>query len=585
MSGIDEKFLEELKQKNDIVSVISEYMPLERRGRSYWGRCPFHTEKTASFSVNQDGGYYHCFGCSAGGDVIRFVMQYDGVEFYDAVKKLAERAKMPLPALSYDDKQQKEERALKERILNCLKATETFYKDNLFSERGVEHLRYLARRGLTVETIKEFQLGASLDFESLPKYLLKKGFTFEDMYAAKVVTERKENGKYFDAFANRLMFPIHNNYGEVIAFGGRNLNGDEYGKYRNSQEIPSVFVKSRALYNINRVRDRRSDKQPYVILVEGYMDVIKVYQSGFTATVASMGTSLTKEQAHILKRYTDRVLLSYDGDSAGQKATIRGLELLESEGLSVGVVSLPDNLDPDELIEQRGKAAFLEALDSALPLVDFKLAILKKTFPPITTEGRRKYVATSLKVIREVESAAVREELLKKLRDESGISYDALNRDLELAPKERVVRAPLIIKSQVESAERFVLYAFLNKKPFTVGVDLSELPFTRPLHRKIKSYVLSRERDGKDIMISMLFEAVGEGDEQALGELLPEEAYNVNPAVEETYFKDCVKVLIKERIDREIDDLREAIDNADDIAIKKTLTAQLSNKILERSKL
>ena len=353
MRGYDARFLDQLKSKNDLVEVVSKYVHLEQKGNSFWGRCPFHHEKTASFCVNATDQFYYCFGCHKGGDVLSFIMEVEALEFYDAVKFLAERAKMELPSDNYDSQKMAEEKEKKNRMLSLLKDTALFYVKNLKSEKASKHIEYINKRGLNADMVATFGIGASLDFNSLPEYLKQKGYTEKEMISSGAVDEK--NGRLYDSLGGRLIIPIINQFGQVIAFGGRLLEKADFAKYKNTKET-MVFNKSQTLYNINNLKKLKNEEGlNSIIIVEGYMDTISLVSKGFRNVVASMGTSLTKDQARIIKRYTENVNISYDGDFAGQKASIRGLEILKDEGLEVKVVALPDGLDPDDVVNKYGR--------------------------------------------------------------------------------------------------------------------------------------------------------------------------------------------------------------------------------------
>ena len=429
MKGFDSRFIDELKSKNDLVSVAEKYMRLEQRGGNFWGCCPFHHEKTPSFTINSMKQFYYCFGCHKSGDVISFIMEMESLDFNDAVKFLAERVHMPLPEIKIDDEKIKEQKRKKERSLALLRDTALFYVNNLRSSDADKHYEYMVKRGLDKDGVTKFGVGASLDFNTLPKYLLSKGYTEEEMISSGAVGKSK-SGSLYDELGGRLIIPIINQFGQVVAFGGRLLEKADFAKYKNTRET-SVFSKSKTLYNLVNVKKLKNEKGlDGIIIVEGYMDTISLVQAGFENVVASMGTSLTKDQARILKRYTEKVYISYDGDFAGQKAAIRGLEILKEEGLEVKVVSLPDGLDPDDVIKKFGASGYKDLLINAMPLIDFKLDIIKKTFDLKSVDGRRKYVTSALKVIKESESPAEQEDLLMTVRKETGYTLEALKREL-----------------------------------------------------------------------------------------------------------------------------------------------------------
>ena len=368
--GLDPEYLQQLKSKNDLVEVVGAYVPLERKGGNWWGRCPFHHEKTPSFSVNAENQFYHCFGCGVSGDVISFIREIESVDFMDAVKILAERAKMPVPEMNFDTEKTAEQKRKRDAILKILRDCAHFYLNNLNSGRADAHVQYILDRKLASATVRKFGLGASLDFKSLPQYLLDKGYRRDDILDSGAVIESEKNRRLTDAQAGRLIFPIINAMGDVIAFGGRVLEKTDFAKYKNTRET-LVFNKSKNLYNINQIKKlKQAEGIKSLIMVEGYMDTISLFQAGFRNVVASMGTALTKDQARLAKRYADTVYISYDGDFAGQKGAIRGLEILRDEQVNVRVVPLPEGLDPDDVIKRQGYEGYQNCLDSAMPLIE-----------------------------------------------------------------------------------------------------------------------------------------------------------------------------------------------------------------------
>ena len=400
------EFLSLVKDKNDIVDVIGAYIKLERRGYNHWACCPFHHEKTPSFTINAVDKYYHCFGCGASGDVITFLKEYENVDFMQAVRILADRAGLEIPA--FDERDSKElalKKQKKDRLHALMKDAARFYLNNLYSGSAKEHLAYLQKRGIAPSTMKKFGLGASLDFNSLPAYLRANGYTAEECLESGACA-KSEDGRIYDAMGGRLIVPIIDSIGDVIAFGGRILKKSDRAKYKNTRDT-EIFDKSKNLFNINLIKkEKRAGAIPHIILVEGYMDVISLYQAGFHSVGASMGTSLTKDQARLIKRYTDNVLISYDGDSAGQNANLRGLDILKREGLKVRVVPLPDGLDPDDVIQKRGAEGYQQCLDKAMPLIDFRILCLRRKYDVQKTDERLDFIKNALAVVKEAESEA-----------------------------------------------------------------------------------------------------------------------------------------------------------------------------------
>lgn len=589
--GFDTDFIEQLKSKSDIAEVIRSYIPLDQKGRNFWARCPFHHEKTPSFSVNQDGQFYHCFGCGKSGDVINFVMEMESLEFMDACRLLAERAKIPMPDFRYDSAETAENRRKKERLLALMKDAARYYAGALREEKAAEHVEYVLGRGMTAETVRTFGIGASVDRYGLLRHLRARGYTAEEMTEAGVAEEKEGRG-LCDALSGRLIFPIINSFGDVVAFGGRVMQKTDFAKYKNTRET-SLFNKSKNLYNLNRLKQLKNEKGlSEVIMVEGYMDTVSLYQAGFKNVVASMGTSLTKDQARILKRYTDKVLICYDGDSAGQKAAVRGLEILKDEGISVRVVSLPDGLDPDEVIKRRGNDAFRACLDGAMPLIDFKLHILKRTFDLDNTEDRRAYVAAALKIVAKSESRAEQEDLLKRLRAETGITYESLLRDLEgvaavgAEPPAAETPLPPEAGDLYVQARRFILSSVLLGKRYADGYEVEEEDFSHPAHLLIARYICRQREKNCKLQPSMLFDMVEESERQELEEVLAVGAGDFLEYEEaKKYFSDCVIAVKRRRLEKEIQAITKLFEGESDLARRKQYAALLQTKAVALTKL
>ena len=568
-------FIRELKEKNDIVEVIGSYIPLERRGYNYWACCPFHHEKTPSFSVNAADGYYHCFGCGVSGDVIGFVKGYENVDFMQAVQILAARAHLEVPA--YDDRSAEEAAAKKkkrDRLSALMRDTARFYFKNLYSGRAEAHIAYLHKRGFSPSTVKKFGIGASLDYHSLPSYLLAQGYTPEECAESGACT-RTDDGRLIDAEGERLIIPIINHMDEVVAFGGRLLKNADRAKYKNTRET-MLFNKSKTLYNINLVKkEKRAGGLASLIMVEGYMDAISLYEAGFRGVVASMGTSLTKEQARLAKRYTENVFISYDGDFAGQKANLRGLEILKQEGLKVRVVPMPDGMDPDDVVQKLGADGYRECLGKAMPLIDFRLFAAKRKYDLTKTEERRDYVSEALSIVREAESAAEREELLRRISEETRISVGALQRDLENAPVVPKAAEPVRPKeddaNREKKAARFLLAACLLGKPYAESFDLSSVDFDDPAHRTIALYVISGRKVGR-VRASGIFDLMPADGE--LAEILNlDYGDNLDSPAAEKYFQDCVRTLREKSLSEKIAAARVRYADASDEERRELLRA------------
>ncbi|MCM1536885.1 MAG: DNA primase [bacterium] len=369
-----DELVEEVREKNDIVDVVSGYVRLKKQGNNFFGLCPFHNEKSPSFSVSQGKQMFHCFGCGAGGNVFTFVMQYENYTFPEAIAHLAERAGVTLPEVSYDEAARERDNR-RAQILELNKAAAKFYYYMLRSPQGAGGMEYLKNRALSEETINRFGLGCSSKYsDELLKYLHKQGYSDELIREAGLVNYDEKNGLY-DKFWNRVMFPIQDINHRVIGFGGR-VMGDGKPKYLNSPET-IVFDKSRNLYGLNHARTSRKD---HMILCEGYMDVIAMHQAGFTEAVASLGTAFTPGQASLLKRYAKEVLLTYDSDEAGTKAALRAIPILKEAGLTARVIHLEPYKDPDELIKNLGAEEFQKRIEAAENSFFFEIRVLQKEY-------------------------------------------------------------------------------------------------------------------------------------------------------------------------------------------------------------
>ncbi len=464
-----------------------------------------------------------------------------------------------------------------------------FYLANLASGKAEEHLEYILKRNIPSQMVRSFGLGASLNYRDLPKYLLDKGYSRKDILDSGAVSEAE--GKLIDAQGGRLIFPIISALDEVIAFGGRVLKKTDFGKYKNTRET-MLFNKSKTLYNINKLKKlKRTQTIKNVIMVEGYMDTISVYQAGFKNVVASMGTSLTQDQARLIKRYTDTVLISYDGDGAGQKANMRGLEILKDEGLNVRVVPLPDGLDPDEVIKQYGNDGYGGCLDGALPLIDYKLSMLEKSFDLGKTEEKRRFVAEALKVVRTADSASLREELLKRIRDKTGITYESLNRDLGSAitapppkkeTKERTDNAGSVLK-----ASRFVIASFLFGAKYADG-DARGFCYASDVHKMIAGYIYAKKMMEENVRVSELFDMFEEKSpeyEEFTHVLDYGRDGTLEGAVAEKYFSDCKRLLEITEVETKIADLSARAAAASLADERAAIAAEISRLLKQKEKL
>ena len=417
-----EEVIEEIRMKNDIVDVVSGYVKLQKKGSSYFGLCPFHNEKSPSFSVSPGKQIYYCFGCGAGGNVISFVMQYENYTFQEAVKFLAQKAGIQLPEAEYSEETRKKENK-RARLLQVNKEAATYFFHQLRSENGRAGWQYLKKRELSDETIRKFGLGfANMTSNDLVKFLKSKGYEDEVIRDAGLATFDEKFG-FHDKFWNRVMFPIQDINHRVIGFGGR-VMGDGKPKYLNSPETP-VFDKSRNLYGLNIARTARKNQ---IILCEGYMDVITMHQAGFSQAVASLGTAFTEGQASLLKRYTDEVILSYDSDGAGVTAALRAISILKEAGMTGRVLNLEPYKDPDEFIKNCGQEAFQKRLDEAENTFFFEIRMLQKDYNMQDPESKTKFYREIARKLCGFSEEVERENYIQAVAQRYQISVENLRR-------------------------------------------------------------------------------------------------------------------------------------------------------------
>lgn len=417
-----EELVEEVRVRNDIVDVVSGYVRLQKKGANHWGCCPFHNEKTPSFAVNGAKQMYHCFGCGAGGNVYTFVMNYENYTFPEAVKMLAARAGVSLPEAEYDE-EQKQRQNHRQQLLDVNREAATFFYYQLRSPQGQVGYRYLADRELSDETMRKFGLGyTGRSGAGLIRHLKQKGFEDRLIIEAGLGSHNERTG-LVSPFWNRVMYPIQDIHNRVIGFGGR-VMGEGEPKYLNSQETP-VFDKRRNLYGLNFARTARSGN---IILCEGYMDVIALHQAGFTQAVASLGTAFTAEQAVLLKRYTDKVLLAYDSDGAGVKAALRGIGILREAGLSGKIINMQPCKDPDEFIKKNGRDAFQERIDQAENSFFFEIRMLEREFDLKDPESKTLFYREIAKKLCSFSLDVERENYLEAVADKYHIGFENLRR-------------------------------------------------------------------------------------------------------------------------------------------------------------
>lgn len=499
----EEEYLTEVKEKNDIVDVVSSYVSLRRSGSRYIGLCPFHSEKTPSFFVNPAMQLYHCFGCGAGGTVIHFIEQMENLDFVEAVKFLAQRAGIPLPEEKHEVS---DYTRLKRNIREMNKLAGRTYFRQLNSEVGRDALRYLRGRGLSDDTIKTYGLGyAPNRWDFMYRTLKEHGFSDQDIVKSGLCVMK--NGKIFDFFRDRVIFPVMDLRGNVIAFGGR-VMGDGMPKYLNTGETP-IFSKRQNLFSLNLAKNTTED---YLILAEGYMDVIALYQAGFQNAVASLGTAFCEDHSRLLKRFTGRVIISFDGDGAGQAATKKAVDILKRDGIQVRILKFSGAKDPDELIKKFGPEAYREAIKNSLSGVDYELSSIYPSGGFADDEERIEYTKKAVGILKNIHNRLELEVYAKKVAFLTNISYDSVLAQVKAAQRKKkfedhfdTAEMEIIRK---KSVSRSLLKLVVENPSYfpKIREKIKTRYFKEDLHRKVYEIFCHLTEEGKKPDISMVLE-------------------------------------------------------------------------------
>lgn len=585
--GFSVEWKEKLKYNNDIVSTVSKYLTLTKKGKTWWACCPFHFEKTPSFAVNEYGQYYHCFGCGAKGDVIKFVEKIENIDFVDACRILAEKAGMEMPEYTNDENIALKKKKV-ERCYALLKDTAKYYFNNLNDQRSKIAREYLAKRNISTDTIKTFGLGYSLGWNDVVTYLKKLGYTTEEMVEAGVASVKNDN--YYDCYANRLIFPIINTYGNVIGFSGRVLEKSDYGKYKNTAQT-LVFDKSRTLYGINMVKKHKQTKPlDEIIIVEGQVDLISMYQAGISNVVATMGTALTQYHAKELSRFCDKIVLCFDGDSAGVKATLSGIDTLTKNGLNVYCCHLPNGQDPDEFINAHGKEAFYEFISKAKYWVEYLILKYSKDYDLNKVEEKYKFIAECLNVISSLTSNSEKDLYLDMVSKLTNVTKRVLASDLSQAQTTEV-KVENIDDKQEEpefrkenayiKALKFVMWSLLNRTDFaTLSSDIKDNILNND-YLQIYEYIEKCYAKGEKPIISSIFSMFDVENNVEVNELI---SYEPKGNIDKSYFDDCVKILADSGLSMRQQEILDKLKQTNDVDEKRQLMAKLNEIIKSKRK-
>ena len=550
-------FIDELIARNPIEDVVGQYVSLKRSGSNLFGLCPFHGEKTASFSVNPTKGIYYCFGCHKGGGAVNFMMEIEGLSYPDAVRALAKRAGLEVP----EDEQYQSRYRAQERLWALHKEAARFFHSQLYAPIGRAALEYALGRGMPKATLTTFGIGYAPDsWDSLVKALRAKGYTDQELKDSGLVTVSRKNGALFDRFRDRLMFPIIDVRGNVIGFGGRIMKKDDNAaKYLNSPET-LIFNKRKNLFGLNLAK---KSKLGYLILVEGYMDAIALHQYGFDCAVASLGTSLTEEHAVLLSKYTENVVLIYDGDEAGQRAAQRAIPMLEKAGLTIKVLRMKDAKDPDEFLHKFGADKFKVLLEESSNRVEYQLEAIRRKYDLKEDEQRIKFVQDAAELICTLSSAVQREVYGHRAAETGKISYEAMKLEVDKAYKKRLAREKkaqekqdlAVVKNfqpktkefrydnpKSAAAEEAVLaMVLLEPALFDKTGALQEEMFSSPVLGKAFSQLRSRYRQGLEVSAAVLTDFTPEEMSHLAGIPLRHDS-----TVNEAALADCIRTVLDE---------------------------------------
>lgn len=566
MPEITENFIQEVKDSLDIIEVASEYVDLEKSGKNYRALCPFHQEDTPSFTINPREQFFYCFGCGEGGDIISFIMEIDNLSFREALRSLSERAGLEMPAASEKDKVR---RRLRDTIFSANRLAAKFYNYLLLEEEVAEPARkYLQNRGFSREEMNKFHLGfAPPAWRALTKFLHKRDFDRETLVKAGLIAEGKNNS-YYDRFRNRIIFPIFNVRDEVIGFGGRVLDPEDQPKYLNSPET-LIFSKKHVLYGLNWARKSMRDLKEAVV-VEGYTDVLSAHKHGLNNFVASLGTSFTEQQAELLNRYTEKVYIAFDADSAGDSATLRGLEILRQTGLEVNIITLPEEKDPDDFLQEKGREAFVGLQQEAPPLIDYRLDRVLETYDLSVSDQKIRAVNEAVDFLATIEEALTREVYGQKLAEKVDIPADNIMEELKKRRQQQVKERNKgnyqqnRIETETGNSENLQKLEWKLLAAIISAGDKGE-NYLDNLHRGFFSEeaasVFAMIEDKTDINISDLFSQVDDETKDKLAEFLFEEDNN---SLTEEKLKNLIAQLQHNYASRQIKNLGDLLNQSND---------------------
>ena len=583
MVSYTDELKEEIRSANDIVDVVSQYVTLKRSGRNFFGLCPFHKEKSPSFSVSPDRQYFHCFGCNKGGDVFTFVSEIERISFKETIELLAERAGIKLPIA--ENSEFNKNQYLKDRMYKINSVSAMFYHERLYKPIAKIAQNYVKTRKLDNNTLKAFKIGYSGEFNELYKHLIAAGFKDNEILATGLVN-KTDKGDFIDRFRKRLMFPIMDASGRVIAFGGRKLeNNEKLAKYINSNEN-LVYSKKKHLFALNLAKQSNSKK---IILVEGYMDAISLYQRGITNVVASLGTALTEEQGRLLRKYSEQVILSYDSDSAGQEAILRALNILDKQGCDARVLQMEGAKDPDEFVIKYGSGRFNLLVDNAISLVEFKIKMLKQNYNLENANDKIKFLKELSRVLSGVENKIEREIYVDKISVLYNISKEAIyaeiNKNLYKSGSDKLLNNAIPKKSKenlvsdaVIRREKMILYLLINHfedafEPIVTNIMPDD--FKSEINKKIFQIILESTAESSDKVLQLISNIEDEEIQSNVSEILVTD-YGIESV--KKCIEDVIKIHNKDKItNRKLEIIKKMEDQSITDTERKALEEELNN--------
>ena len=560
MGLFPQRFIDDLKQQADIVVVIQDYVSLKKTGANYKGLCPFHGEKTPSFQVNRDKGFFHCFGCGVGGDVLKFLELHEKIGFADAVKLLAQRFGVALPEMEQSDEQHANA-AERETLLKVHEAAAAWFRQQLASNAGARVRRQIENRGVSDATSAALGLGyAPTSRDALKSTLLQQGFSQAMLLRAGLIVQR-DDGTVVDRFRSRLIIPICRDTGSVIAFGGRAVDPDQQPKYLNSPETP-IYSKGRTLYGLNLSKNAIRQRK-FAILVEGYFDFAQVYQAGFQGVVASCGTALTPQQVQQLRRFTSKVVLSFDPDAAGQGAAAKSCEMLVAEGFSVNVAELPAGDDPDTFVRKHGAAGYAERLEHSTPYLEYLLDRAAANHNLNSDEGRVKFLGDMLPVGGRIPDPAMRDRFADRLAFKARVTDDVVRAEIRKAV---VQKQPALPKREVPSfgqvtkAEKGLIWLLIHRpEDALAALETLDGPDFDPLSSRTVLDLARKLNEDKGFSPAALFERLTMEDAQLVTAIASEGEAHVHDA------HDCARILKRLRWERERAAIQREIDRLQEV--------------------